>query len=190
MASQSAKLSGIAFSATVRASGKATYNLVSPKHVEWNELVGLWRLDQEDRMVPARWQFEGPYLRQVFLSRNQFTAEALSTSLAQLMNFAPDLERLDCSYNKISFQPGLLERSPSAHQDWETQQISSFAQALERHGSLRHFLFPHIRPQVPAIVTPFFVSQVFGAPESAATLQLDMLALDGTVGSSTEKEWQ
>mmetsp|Transcript_12389 Transcript_12389/g.16262 ORF Transcript_12389/g.16262 Transcript_12389/m.16262 type:complete len:246 (+) Transcript_12389:34-771(+) len=57
MASESAKLSGNALSATARVSGKAAYNLVSPKHVEWRELVGLWRLDQwmneEDRPIQS-----------------------------------------------------------------------------------------------------------------------------------------
>jgi len=57
LASQSAKLSGQALSATARTSGKVAYNLMSPKHVEWRELVGLWRLDQwmneEDRPIQS-----------------------------------------------------------------------------------------------------------------------------------------
>lgn len=46
VAKGSAKLTGQALSATARTSGKMAYSLVSPKHVVWKELVGLWRLDQ------------------------------------------------------------------------------------------------------------------------------------------------
>lgn len=46
VAKGSAKLTGQALSATARTSGKMAYSLVSPKHVLWKELVGLWRLDQ------------------------------------------------------------------------------------------------------------------------------------------------
>lgn len=57
MSRQSATLSGKALSTTARASAKVAHNLVTPKHVEWSELVGLWRLDQwmieEDRSIQS-----------------------------------------------------------------------------------------------------------------------------------------
>jgi hypothetical protein len=46
LAKQSAKLSGQAISATARGSGQVAYALLRPKHVEYPELIGLWRLDQ------------------------------------------------------------------------------------------------------------------------------------------------
>jgi hypothetical protein len=46
LAQQSAKLSSQALSATARGSGQVAYALLRPKHVEYAELVGLWRLDQ------------------------------------------------------------------------------------------------------------------------------------------------
>ncbi|KAL7577383.1 hypothetical protein ACA910_002109 [Epithemia clementina (nom. ined.)] len=47
LATQSAKLSGQALSATARASGQAAWHLATPKQVDWEtELVGLWRLDE------------------------------------------------------------------------------------------------------------------------------------------------
>ena len=47
LAEQSLKLTTKTALGTVKQSGKAAYYLVKPKHVEKQELVGLWRLDQQ-----------------------------------------------------------------------------------------------------------------------------------------------
>ena len=46
-AEQSLKLTTKTALGTVKQSGKAAYYLVKPKHVEKQELIGLWRLDQQ-----------------------------------------------------------------------------------------------------------------------------------------------
>jgi hypothetical protein len=51
LAGRSGRLTNTIVTETLKTSGKAAHYLISPKHVERNELLGLWRIDQQINTV-------------------------------------------------------------------------------------------------------------------------------------------